>query len=245
MAADSCPCVAEAANRVTSTCWNQRRCGAVGAQFRWRLRAWVRAAQANATRTKRDGRNDCGRRNDDAGHPCKSPPHANLHCTCVESEVEGAEAAWASTYPAYGAIIGPPGPIIIMWCASGMACGCPKNGVDSAAATCAAACICHRSAFPPAEHIRSDWSGVGEVTSAPRCVKEKVCQRKEHALAPPPWLVSRSPSECRFTTTQCLPVLLRQHQRKDPPLARGWFETAFFHQPCEPTRSAVSVQAGE
>jgi hypothetical protein len=62
---------------------------------------------------------------------------------------------------------------------------------------------------------------------------------------PPPWLVSRSPSECRFTTTQCLPVLLRQHQRKDPPLARGWFETAFFHQPCEPTRSAVSVQAGE
>jgi hypothetical protein len=39
-AADRCPCVLEAANRVTSDCWYQRRCGAVGYQLR--ERAWVR-----------------------------------------------------------------------------------------------------------------------------------------------------------------------------------------------------------
>jgi hypothetical protein len=35
-AADSRPCVVEAANRATSTCWYQRPCGAVGALLKWR-----------------------------------------------------------------------------------------------------------------------------------------------------------------------------------------------------------------
>jgi hypothetical protein len=37
-AADSCPCVheVEAAYRVASNCWYQRRCGAVGVRLRWR-----------------------------------------------------------------------------------------------------------------------------------------------------------------------------------------------------------------
>jgi hypothetical protein len=33
LAADSCPCEVAAANRVTSNCWYQRRCGAVGVHY--------------------------------------------------------------------------------------------------------------------------------------------------------------------------------------------------------------------
>jgi hypothetical protein len=36
-AADSCPCVVEAANRVTSNCWYQRRRGAVGVHLKARV----------------------------------------------------------------------------------------------------------------------------------------------------------------------------------------------------------------
>jgi hypothetical protein len=43
-AADRCPCVVEAANRVTGTCWYQRRCGAVGVHLKVASSgAWVRA----------------------------------------------------------------------------------------------------------------------------------------------------------------------------------------------------------
>ena len=39
LAADSCPCVVEAANRVTSDCWYQRQCGA---DTRWESACWER-----------------------------------------------------------------------------------------------------------------------------------------------------------------------------------------------------------
>jgi hypothetical protein len=50
-AADSCPCVVEAANRVTSNCWYQRPCGAVGAHLRWLSSAQHEQCRVSGVRT--------------------------------------------------------------------------------------------------------------------------------------------------------------------------------------------------
>jgi hypothetical protein len=104
LAAYSCPCVVEAANRVTSNCWYQRRCGAVGVHLGWR-----RHLSKSKSFASDEGCAGCARLLTRDGLRCRMSPK-DMYCVMhIYTSLAAVASLWVAPHapPAAGGVLAP------------------------------------------------------------------------------------------------------------------------------------------